>query len=268
MGPPIGRMPRVDCGVRSSISPSPNKPAQPFLIPLTLRLRVKARRATARIAALRPGASPPPVRTPMRIPTILKGVTQLTPADLAEHDPGVEVAARRAAAVPPVPGPIRVPGAGEIRVGTASWTDPTMTAAGVFYPPEANNAEERLRYYASQFPIVEVDASYYAIPAAETARLWADRTPPGFMFDIKAHALIPGQPAAGNRLPEASREPRGVQQRRDLAARVRQRDDARRHVTERLGAHGVEGEYDLPFAGRATLSLPLARGGVGDLGPG
>ncbi|MDQ6918010.1 MAG: DUF72 domain-containing protein [Candidatus Dormibacteraeota bacterium] len=133
-------------------------------------------------------------------------MTQLTPAELAEHDPGAGDAARRAAAVPPVPGPIRVAGGGEIRVGTASWTDPTMTAAGVFYPPEANNAEERLRYYASQFPIVEVDASYYAIPAAETARLWVDRTPPGFVLDIKAHALMTGQPSEVKRLPKAIRE--------------------------------------------------------------
>ena len=39
-----------------------------------------------------------------------------------------------------------------------------MTAAGVFYPAGADTAEERLRYYASQFPLVEVDATYYALP--------------------------------------------------------------------------------------------------------
>jgi uncharacterized protein YecE (DUF72 family) len=127
-------------------------------------------------------------------------------ADLAAHDPGVEVSAQRAAAVKPSPGPIRVSGGGEVRVGTASWTDPTMTAAGVFYPPEANTAEERLRYYASQFPLVEVDASYYAIPAAETARLWVERTPPDFVFDVKAHALMTGQPSEVKRLPKAIRE--------------------------------------------------------------
>jgi uncharacterized protein YecE (DUF72 family) len=127
-------------------------------------------------------------------------------ADIGAHDPGIEVAARRAAAVEPTPKPIPVPGGGEVRIGTASWTDPTMTAAGVFYPPEANTAEERLRYYSSQFPVVEVDASYYAIPAAETARLWVGRTPPGFIFDIKAHALMTGQPSEVKRLPKAIRE--------------------------------------------------------------
>jgi uncharacterized protein YecE (DUF72 family) len=142
----------------------------------------------------------------MRIRTILKGVEQEQVADIAAHDTGIEVAARRAAALEPVPGPIRVPGEGEVRVGTASWTDPTMTAAGVFYPPEAKTAEERLRYYSSQFPLVEVDASYYAIPAPETATLWVERTPKDFVFDIKAHALMTGQPSEVKRLPKAIRE--------------------------------------------------------------
>ena len=127
-------------------------------------------------------------------------------ADIAAHDPGVEVGAQRAATVEATPKPIRVAGGGEIRVGTASWTDPTMTAAGVFYPPAANTAEERLRFYASQFPQVEVDASYYAIPAAETAELWVERTPAEFAFDVKAHALMTGQPSEVKRLPKAIRE--------------------------------------------------------------
>jgi uncharacterized protein YecE (DUF72 family) len=122
------------------------------------------------------------------------------------HDPGVEVARQRAAEVAAVVEPIQVAGGGEVRVGTASWTDPTMVAAGVFYPPEANNAEERLRYYAGQFPLVEVDASYYAIPAPETAKLWVERTPAHFVLDIKAHALMTGQPSEVKRLPKGIRE--------------------------------------------------------------
>src|ERR1700716_3895809 len=66
MVPPSGRMPRTEAGVRSSRSPAPSNPAQPFLMPLTWNPCWKARRATPRMAALRPGASPPPVRTPMR----------------------------------------------------------------------------------------------------------------------------------------------------------------------------------------------------------
>src|SRR2546425_1987572 len=66
MVPPSGRMPRTEAGVRSSMSPAPSTPAQPFLIPVTWNPCWKARRATPRMAALRPGASPPPVRTPIR----------------------------------------------------------------------------------------------------------------------------------------------------------------------------------------------------------
>jgi uncharacterized protein YecE (DUF72 family) len=126
-------------------------------------------------------------------------------AEFAAHDPGPEAARARADELPPTSDPIRS-GGGEVRVGTASWTDPTMTAAGVFYPPEAKSAEDRLRYYADQFPVVEVDASYYAIPARETAELWVERTPPDFRFDVKAHALMTGQPSEVKRLPKAIRE--------------------------------------------------------------
>src|SRR5215469_8677543 len=66
MVPPSGRMPRTSAGTRSSRSPC-SAPAQPFLIPLTWWPSWKARLATPRMAAFRPGASPPPVRTPIRI---------------------------------------------------------------------------------------------------------------------------------------------------------------------------------------------------------
>ena len=81
-----------------------------------------------------------------------------------------------------------------------------MTAAGVFYPDGVNTAEERLQFYASQFPLVEVDATYYALPARRMAELWLERTPPHFTFDIKAHALMTGQPSEVKRLPKAIRD--------------------------------------------------------------
>ena len=79
-----------------------------------------------------------------------------------------------------------------ILVGTASWTDKTLIASGRFYPPKCNSPEDRLRYYASQFPFVEVDSSYYAMPAPQVAQLWAERTPPSFKFNIKAFRLFTG----------------------------------------------------------------------------
>ncbi|MFN2483894.1 MAG: DUF72 domain-containing protein [Candidatus Limnocylindria bacterium] len=127
--------------------------------------------------------------------------------DAASHDPGPEAAHERAAEAGDRPAtPIELPDAGPVRIGTASWTDPTMTAPGVFYPVDATTAEARLQYYASQFPLVEVDSTYYALPARRTAELWHERTPPHFTFDVKAHALMTGQPSEVARLPKALRE--------------------------------------------------------------
>src|SRR5437879_3050889 len=125
----------------------------------------------------------------------------------AEHDPGAAEAGERAERIESSAAePIEAPGGSQVLVGPAPWTDPTMTASGVFYPSGADTAEERLAYYASTFPVVEVDATYYALPAERTAQLWAERTPPDFTFDIKAHALMTGQGTETRRLPKAIRE--------------------------------------------------------------
>jgi uncharacterized protein YecE (DUF72 family) len=79
-----------------------------------------------------------------------------------------------------------------ILIGTASWTDKTLVECGRFYPSEAKSAEARLRYYASQFPVVEVDSSYYGMPTPANAQLWAERTPAGFIFNVKAFRLFTG----------------------------------------------------------------------------
>jgi len=83
---------------------------------------------------------------------------------------------------------------GATLVGISSWTEPTLVKAGTFYPPEANTAEERLRFYASQFPIVEVDSTYYFPPNERNSVLWIERTPKHFTFNIKAYSLLTGHP--------------------------------------------------------------------------
>ena len=93
----------------------------------------------------------------------------------------------------------------QILTGTASWTDPTLLAAH-WYPDEATTPEDRLRYYASRFPLVEVDSTYYSLPAERTAVLWADRTPDNFTFDFKAFRLFTGHPTPTKALPKSVRE--------------------------------------------------------------
>ncbi|MFI5063623.1 MAG: DUF72 domain-containing protein [Streptosporangiales bacterium] len=90
---------------------------------------------------------------------------------------------------------------GQIRVGTASWTDRTLLESG-WYPPEAGTPEKRLRFYARQFPLVEVDATYYALPAEQTAATWAARTPAGFTFNVKAFSLFTQHPTRVAALPK------------------------------------------------------------------
>jgi uncharacterized protein YecE (DUF72 family) len=82
---------------------------------------------------------------------------------------------------------------GEIKVGTASWTDRTLLDSG-WYPQTADTPEKRLAHYAKRFPLVEVDATYYSPPAQRTAELWVQRTPVDFTFNIKAFSLLTGHP--------------------------------------------------------------------------
>jgi len=94
-----------------------------------------------------------------------------------------------------------VRGLGEVRIGTASWTDPSLAKSG-WYPPEATGPADRLRYYASRFPLVEVDSTYYFLPSERNSALWVARTPPGFVFNVKAFSLLTGHPTKVAALPK------------------------------------------------------------------
>ena len=90
-------------------------------------------------------------------------------------------------------------------MGTAGWTDKSLIESG-WYPSDASNPEKRLKYYASQFPLVEVDSTYYALPSERTAEAWAARTPDGFTFNIKAFSLFTQHPTPVRMLPADLRE--------------------------------------------------------------
>ncbi len=180
-------------------------------------------------------------------------------AGASRHDPGPEIAGRRAedaTVADAAREPLRERGGGTIRVGTASWTDPTMTAAGVFYPSDADTAEERLAYYASRFPLVEVDATYYALPSERTAALWVERTPPDFVFDVKAHALMTGQPTETKRLPKVLREALPVEL--EAKARIYAKDlpDELRDEVWRAFATGLEPLRAAGQLGSVLLQYP------------
>lgn len=79
-----------------------------------------------------------------------------------------------------------------VRVGLCSWSDPSLIKSKAFYPRGTGTAEGRLRYYASNFPVVEVDSSFYAMPDPANSVRWVERTPANFRFNIKAFRLLTG----------------------------------------------------------------------------
>ncbi|PYO19991.1 MAG: DUF72 domain-containing protein [Candidatus Rokuibacteriota bacterium] len=88
-----------------------------------------------------------------------------------------------------------------MRVGICSWADPALIESGGFYPKRSMSAEARLRYYASVFDTVEVNSSYYAIPDIKNTVRWVERTPLGFVFHVKAYALLTGHHPKPESLP-------------------------------------------------------------------
>ena len=125
----------------------------------------------------------------------------------AHHDPGPQSAAERATAIGDAPpNGVILSGTRHIRIGTAGWTDKTLLPPGLFYPKGVESPEDRLRFYASRFPLVEIDSSYYGLPVRRNSELWAERTPDGFRFDIKAYALMTGHPSEVARLPRTLRD--------------------------------------------------------------
>jgi len=93
---------------------------------------------------------------------------------------------------------------GNIYCGTSSWTDPTLLKSD-FYPSDAVKPEQRLRFYAERFPLVEVDATFYALPSERNSALWVERTPERFIFNVKAFGLMTHHAVAVRSLPEPIR---------------------------------------------------------------
>jgi uncharacterized protein YecE (DUF72 family) len=71
---------------------------------------------------------------------------------------------------------------GRLRLGTQGWNYPAWV--GPFYP-EGTRSPDFLRTFSRAFDTVEIDSTFYAIPAASTVRGWASRVPDGFTFTCK-----------------------------------------------------------------------------------
>ena len=89
----------------------------------------------------------------------------------------------------------------EYRVGLCAWQDRSMLETGRFYPLRSMAPEDRLWWYSRFFDCVEVNSSFYAPLSARHAVAWVKRTPPGFVFSVKAYGLLTGHHLDAARLP-------------------------------------------------------------------
>jgi uncharacterized protein YecE (DUF72 family) len=87
-----------------------------------------------------------------------------------------------------------VVGGAVVRAGTCSWADRGLIADGRFYPRRTMSARERLAWYCQKLPLAEITTTYRFPPTPDVAHQWAQRTLPGFLFDVRAWSLLGGNP--------------------------------------------------------------------------
>lgn len=102
--------------------------------------------------------------------------------------------------------------------GIAGWADKSLIDSKLFYPLAVKTSAERLAFYATQFPLVEVDSTYYGIPKPETVEAWVAETPAGFTFDVKSFSLFTNHPTRPLSLPPDIRAglPANLREKRNL----------------------------------------------------
>jgi uncharacterized protein YecE (DUF72 family) len=113
-----------------------------------------------------------------------------------------------------------------IRIGTASWTDPGFVED--WYPPKLA-PKDRLRWYAEHFDYVEVNSTFYAIPAMRMVDRWCLETPADFLFDLKLPKLLSRHAMPAKFLPPDLRSRVSVR-----GANVELTSDSERLVCERF----------------------------------
>jgi Protein of unknown function DUF72 len=159
-----------------------------------------------------------------------------------------------------------------VLTGSCSWTEKTLVEKGDFCPRRTMSAEERLRFYAAQFPLTELDSTYYAPPAEQQARLWAERTPEGFRFDVKAYSLLTGHPTRPRTLWRDLRErlPAEAADKRNIYPQPPRPGSARgglapvrvRASTHARGGQARRGPVPVPAVVRAATREPCRGAGI------
>jgi len=70
----------------------------------------------------------------------------------------------------------------KILIGTSGWQYSDWV--GTFYK-KGLKAKQKLEYFASRFPTVEINSSFYRLPTAKTFKTWYDNAPEGFIYSVK-----------------------------------------------------------------------------------
>ena len=76
---------------------------------------------------------------------------------------------------------------GTVRIGTSGWQ--YRDWAGAFYPP-GTPMRRWFEHYATQFPTVEINATFYRLPRVTTVEQWRARAPAGFRFAVKGSRYL------------------------------------------------------------------------------
>jgi uncharacterized protein YecE (DUF72 family) len=74
-----------------------------------------------------------------------------------------------------------------IRIGCSGWS--YQHWRGLFYP-QSGPSSRWLELYAQEFDTVEINATFYRLPAVKTVEDWARRTPDDFIFAVKASRYL------------------------------------------------------------------------------
>ena len=76
---------------------------------------------------------------------------------------------------------------GRVHIGTSGWHYKHWI--GPFYPPKMHPSR-MLRFYTERFDTVEINNSFYRLPATSAIEAWCRETPPDFCFAVKASRYI------------------------------------------------------------------------------
>ena len=76
---------------------------------------------------------------------------------------------------------------GRLHIGISGWRYPPWR--GAFYPPGLPQRRE-LEYASRVLASVEVNGSFYALPAAGSFKRWREQVPAGFIFSVKGPRFI------------------------------------------------------------------------------